>query len=415
MAKTANNEAADSLHRTSGGKPTRRQLVSLFVPSLFGGGAERVMLTVAGGLVKHGWEVDLVLAEATGPYLTEIPAGVRLVDLKTRRIVASVLPLVRYLRQRRPDALLTTLRYANVAVLLSARLARVSTRVLVRESNTSSVQDRTAGARQRIIRVLARHTYPWSAGIVAVSEGVAADLREDLGLAPEKIRVIHNPVALDEIDALGRRSVSHPWLQEPSVPILLSAGRLTEQKDFATLIDAFARARARRDLRLVILGEGELRPQLDTQIRELGLSAQVSMPGFVRNPFPFMARAALFVLSSRWEGFPNVLLQALASGCPVVSTDCRSGPRELLEHGRFGALVPVGDPDALAAAILRVLEAPKSPETLRRRAGDFAPASIIAQYDDALLGPSREAAAVAADSARSTARGAAELRISSLP
>jgi glycosyltransferase involved in cell wall biosynthesis len=215
--------------------------------------------------------------------------------------------------------------------------------------------------------MLVRRYYPWADGIVAVSQGVAADLLELTDLPPSKVRVLPNPVVTPELVECAAQPLDDPWFTAGAAPVVLGAGRLDQQKDFPTLIRAFAAVRSKRAARLVILGEGPERARLESLVEELGIGEHVRLPGFVSNPFSYMARAAVFVLSSAWEGMPGVLIQAMACGAPVVATDCESGPREVLASGKYGRLVPVGDHAALAEAIAATLDAPTStlpPEAL---------------------------------------------------
>ncbi len=356
-------------------------MIALFLPSLRGGGAERMMLNLARGFAERGLTVRLILAKAEGPYLDRVPPGVQMIDLEARRVLMSLPGLVRYLKHRQPAALLSTLPNANVVALWARRIAGVPTRVVVRESNMlSQVARHTALTRVRLLPFMARCFYPWADGIVAVSQGVAEDLAHITGLPLHRIRVIYNPVVTPELLEKAKEPVNHPWFNPGKPPVIIGVGRLTRQKDFSTLIRAFALVRQRRPARLIILGEGEERPLLNTLIRELGLAGDVALPGFVGNPYAYVARAAVFVLSSIWEGLPNVLIEALATGTPVVSTDCESGPAEILENGKYGRLVPVGDVDALAEAILATLNAPLAGEILRSRAREFSLECITDQY-----------------------------------
>jgi glycosyltransferase involved in cell wall biosynthesis len=333
--------------------------IALFMPSLNGGGAQRVMLTLADGFVRAGLATDLILTQATGEYRDQVPAGVRLVDLGARRSLAGLPALVRYLRREEPAALLSTVSHANLVALWARQLARVPTRVVVRESNTMSDNSRgSARRRQRLVPSLARRFYPWADGIVAVSEGVARDLVRTTKLPADRIRVLPNPIVTPELTAMAREPLSHPWFAEGEPPVVLAVGRLAKQKDFPTLLRAFGIVRRLRPARLVILGEGTERTALESLAETIGVKAEVAVPGFVPNPFSYMARAGVFVLSSAWEGMPGVLIQALACGVPVVATDCESGPREVLKGGRYGRLVPVGDVEGLAAAITSTLEQP---------------------------------------------------------
>jgi glycosyltransferase involved in cell wall biosynthesis len=210
-----------------------------------------------------------------------------------------------------------------------------------------------------------RTLFPQADGLIAVSRGVAADVSMIAGISGERIRVIPNPVVAPELPTLAGSAVAHPWFMTPGPPIILAAGAFRRSKDFPILIRAFARVRARRDLRLVILGKGRQKRKVEKLAEALGVREDLSLPGFVVNPYAYMAKASLLVLSSAWEGSPNVLVEALAVGTPVVATDCRSGPREILQDGRYGPLVPVGDVEALAAAMAATLDAPLPAEKLR--------------------------------------------------
>jgi glycosyltransferase involved in cell wall biosynthesis len=227
--------------------------------------------------------------------------------------------------------------------------------------------------------MLARWLYPQAHRVVAVSHGVATDILHLYQLPTAKVAVIYNPVVTPELIARSWEAVEHPWLAAGEPPIILGVGRLTAQKDFATLIRAFARVRQHDEARLIILGEGEHRPILEQLIGELGLQAWVALPGFVENPYAWMRRAAVFVLSSRWEGLPTVLIEAMACGTPVVATDCPSGPREILEGGKWGKLVPVGDAVGLAEAICQTLKE-GSPSDLSIRASDFSLERAVESY-----------------------------------
>jgi len=331
--------------------------LALFLPSLEGGGAEHVMIDLAHGFIERGFQVDLVLASAQGAFLTQVPTGVKVIDLKARRTLTALLPLVRYLRRVRPTALLATLDHANLIALIAKTLAGTRTRTVIREANIPS-RETTRSRKERLLLRLMRYLYPRADALIAVSQGVADDLVTTLGLDPLRVQVIYNPVVTDQLLQQASEPLIHPWFVKGQPPVILGAGRLVLQKDFATLIRAFASVRRQTTARLVILGEGGLRPELELLIRELALQEDVALPGFVNNPLPYMARAAVFVLSSAWEGLPNVLIQALALSTPVVSTDCPSGPREILKGGEYGELVAVGDARALAEAIQRVLEHP---------------------------------------------------------
>jgi glycosyltransferase involved in cell wall biosynthesis len=379
-----------------------RLRLAIFIRSLAGGGAERNMLALAGGLAARGHSVDLVLGRRAGPFAQMIPAGVKAVDLGgprplralwaglrdpwvrqgLGRVVASSRPpgvlgcapaLAAYLQREHPPVLLSALAYSNVTALWARRMAGVATRVVVSERNIVSV--RAAASRQPRMRELPRvlaHFYPAADVVSAVSDGVGDDLAAVTGLPRAKIHTTYSPIVTPELRAQAQQAPTHPWLAQPGPPVVLGVGKLKPQKDFETLLEAFSQVRKQRPCRLLLLGQGPLEAPLRARAEALGIAADVELGGFVANPFPLMAHAAVFVLSSAWEGLPSVLVQAMACGCPVVSTDCPAGPAEILEGGRLAPLVPVGDVAALAHAIEGVLAQPPSTDALRARAEDFA-------------------------------------------
>lgn len=360
--------------------PDDEHRIALFVPTLRGGGAERVMTNLAIAFCERGISVDLVLLRAEGPYLRELPANIRIVDLKSPRLLTGLAALARYLRRERPRILLSAMKHANVTALLASILSRSQVRVVTSDHDTPSVFfDQNPGIKSAVLRALMKVLYPHAHNIVAVSKGVADDLGNLLNISADRIRVIPNPIVCDRILKLSNQSVPHPWLLNKSAPVVLAVGRLTPEKDFATLLHAFNKARNSRRLRLMILGEGELRASLEALVVKLGLAEDVVLPGFVDNPFAYMRHADIFVLSSRWEGFGNVLVEAMACGMPVISTDCPGGPAGILENGKWGRLVPVGDVGALALAMLDTLENPGTSPA--QRALDF---SVEKAADDYL-------------------------------
>ena len=332
--------------------------VALFLYSLEGGGAERISVNLAKGIAARGLTVDLVLVRRVGPYLERLPAGVRLIDLGCRRHLTCFVPLVRYLRRQRPEVLLSALTHTNLYALAARRLARSGTRVVIRINNTLTEELRVSrGLVARVFRpALARRLYPGADGIVAVSHGAAEGLRIALGSLGIPVHVIPNPVLVPSLYEQAGQPLNHPWFGQGSTPVFLAVGRLAPQKDFRTLIRAFALVHSRMPARLMILGEGEERARLERLIAEYGLQQDVQLPGFVSNPYPYIAAASGVVLSSRYEGAPSVLVEALALGTPVVSTDCPSGPGEILEGGRWGRLIPVGDVAALADGMMEILQ-----------------------------------------------------------
>ena len=330
---------------------------AVFAPDMAGGGAERAAIQLAAGLAERGFHSDLVLASARGPRMAEVPATVDLVDLGAQRVLTSVPALVRYLRRARPDAMASVLDHANIVALWARRLAGYPKRlVVVEQNNLSAAASHGKSRRDRMMPGIARRFYPWADCVVGVSAGVVADLSTLVTTVPEdRFRVIYNPIVTDQMREMTKAPVDHPWFSR-GTPVFVAAGRLRPQKDFPMLIRAFSRVRAKRSARLLILGEGPDRAQLEALIGELGISEDVELHGYTENPYAYFARAAAFVLSSQWEGLPTVLIEALSCGAPVVATDCPSGPREILADGRYGRLVPVGDSTAMAAALDAVLD-----------------------------------------------------------
>lgn len=346
---------------------TRR--IAIFVPSLSGGGAERIMVTLANRFADRGLQVDLVVARlggAYGTYLGDVSPAVNIVDLKARRLIFSLPALIRYFRRTPPDACLSAINHANVLAIAARWLSGSRFRLVVSERNSLANEVRGISLRNRVMPWLMRYTYPHADALVAISKGLAGELSAGISFPQNSIIVIHNPVPVERIRRLAAEPL--PDDDERYMPLILGAGRLKPQKDFPTLIRAFALLRAQRPCRLVILGEGSLRAELTELVAELDLTGDVSFPGFAANPYTWMKRADLFVLSSAWEGFGNVLAEAMACGTRVVSTDCSSGPAEILEDGKWGRLVPVSDAAAMAAAMAATLDDKNPPDVMHRAA-----------------------------------------------
>jgi glycosyltransferase involved in cell wall biosynthesis len=361
--------------------------LAIFMPELFGAGGQRSMLNLAHGIAAQGYPLDLVLAKAKGEFLSEVRDPVRVVDLKASRALTSAPALVRYLRSERPEAMLSVFGFLNVVAIPAWRLSRVKTRMFVCEQNTVSMEAGNASSwGTRVTPRLMRYLYPRSNGVVVVSEGVRDDMVQLTNIPREHVTVIYNPsVVGTEIQQKANEPLDHPWFAPGQPPVLVAVGRLQQQKDYPMLLQAFAQVRRSLPARLLILGEGKERPMLEALIRELDLEDDVGLPGFVMNPYAYMARASLFVLSSRWEGLPTVLIEALCCGTPAVSTDCPSGPREILRKGKYGTLTPVGDAAAFAQAITAALEKPLAtppPESWQ----PYDLGVIVHHYLDLLLG-----------------------------
>jgi glycosyltransferase involved in cell wall biosynthesis len=397
--------------------------IALYIRDFSAGGVQRVILDLARGLLEHGYAVDLVVNRDDGEYRQQVPAGARTIVLRRHRqsrtihnlaralwatmpaygSAATALPanwaasrpplprlvdvaaLAGYLTSAQPATLVAAHTPCNLAAVWARRLAVAPTRLMLTEHVPLS--QLTAKRKWRGVRRAVQHGYPPADAIVAVSDGVADDLALAAKLPRQRIRTIYNPVVPPDLAARTAAPAPHPWLAtRGGPPVVVAAGRLEGQKNFPLLLDAFARLRRQRPARLLILGEGGKRPQLEAQARALGIEDDVALPGFIDNPYAAFSRAALFALSSNYEGLANVLIEALACGCPVVSTDCPHGPAEILAGGRYGELVPVGDVARLADAMARTLDHPLPAETLRARGAEFSLERSVAQYL-ALLAP----------------------------
>lgn len=363
------------------GQPKQR--VALVLPNLRIGGAQRVVVLLAEQFAAKGFEVDLVLAQDTGDLRSGLSPRIRVVPLGAERLRGALLPLVRYLRRERPAALLSGLWPLTTITVLAAGLARYRGRTVLCEHSTLSLSPAGRGWRRWLLSACLRWINSRADTLVGVSDGVVADLAE-LGAAPDRLRRIYNPVAL--AGGASMPDAAPPgWLAAPLRHRLLAVGRLKPAKDYPTMLRAVARVRARGEpVQLAILGDGPELGALQRLAAELGIVDAVSFVGDVTDPERYYSRAGMFVISSVFEGFGNVLVEAMLHGLPIVATACRSGPAEILAGGRFGRLVAPADADALAAAIVESLASTPDARALQARAADFTPERIAEEYLDVL-------------------------------
>ena len=366
----------------------RPRRVMIFRPSLGEGGADRVTTTLLRHLDRARFTPSLALMRRTGPFLSDLPPDVEVHEVGAARLATSVPRLTRLLLREKPDVLFSTSTAGNI-VCVAARAAARSKARLVLSERTPMLRGR-GGVKVRIEVGLKRLTYRHAELVTAVSQGVADQLVRELGLAEDKVAVVYNPMVEDDIAERAADALAHPFYQG-DIPVIVACGRLVDVKAYPTLLDAFARVRAQRPARLVVLGVGPLRESLEQRAAELGVGGDVSFAGFHKNVFPFMARASLLMQASKAEGLPGSLIQSMAVGTPVVSTDCDFGPREVItQSGRDGFLVPVGDAAALADRALRLL----GDDGLRRSMADaargsvtrFTTAASMARYSAAIAG-----------------------------
>ena len=359
------------------------QQISFFLPSLQGGGAERVLVQLVNSFHLKGYQVELVVGDANGPYRQEVHPDVRVIDFKKQRVLSCLLPLVRYLRARRPLALYTTMMHANVLSIIAKGISGVATRVVVREANTT---ESTNGkpveeSKSALLRIAAR-VYPRAHAVVCVSHGVKNSLMRDLNLSDSsKLSVIYNPVISDQFYTLANEPTPLLTFKRKNASLLVAVGRLQKAKDYPTLLRAFAIFRQNRDSQLLILGEGTEREKLESMISDLGLKEDVLMPGFVSNPFAYMKEADLFVHSSLYEGMPNSIIQALALHKRAVVTRTKDGPAELFDGVEGVKVVSTGQPEAFANAVEQMLVAVDVREPSEQWFTMFSKDAIVSQYE----------------------------------
>ncbi len=330
---------------------------AFFLPDLRIGGAEHMMTVIASALVRRGYDIDFVLVKAKGGYLDKLDARIRVVDLKSPSTYHCLPRLIHYLRGNQPNAMISALDLSNLFAIIARMISGYPQKLFIRLDNTQS-QTKRSPIKKWLEKFLINALYPSADGIIAVSKAVGEDFILFTKKSSKKLTVIFNPILNKAIMEKKNQPLDHPWFIHHDLPIILGIGRLSEQKNFPLLINAFANIHEQMPCRLIILGEGPERKRLESMVDSLVLSEHVLMPGIVSNPYNYLAKADLFVLSSNYEGLPTVLVEALACDCPVVSTDCLSGPREILDGGRFGKLVPVGDLERLVTAIGENLQKP---------------------------------------------------------
>ncbi len=332
--------------------------IAFFIPSLACGGAEKVIIKIANKCYHEGYDVDLLLAKKDGEYKDQVDNGINIIWFNKTHVVGCLPQITAYLNNNHTNALITAIENCNLVAIFSKILARrnKTTKIIISVHSTlSKLIKESKNIKIKILLVLIKRFYLFADEIIAVSEGIANDLAEILG-SSSKINKIYNPIWEDKILEKANEKVDHKWLESKiDTPVILAIGRLSREKNFEMLLDAHVKVRAKFDAKLIILGEGPLRNVLTSKANILGINEYLDMPGFVSNPFAYLSKASVFVLCSKVEGLPNVLIEALACGTPIVSTDCRSGPREILDNGKYGYLVPEGNVLALTERIIDCL------------------------------------------------------------
>lgn len=347
-----------------------KKKISLFIPTLDGSGAEKIALTLANSFVARGYQVDLIVIKSGGKFYNQLDSSVNIINLNCSRIIFCFFSLINYLNKNKPDVFLSSLTHSNIISIIASLFSKVKTKVIVIEHGLKTKLFKNINFKNRLIDLLMLFIYPKAYRIIAVSKDVAKNISMRSGVQLSKIDTIYNPIVSNSILLKSKVKINHPWFLEGQPDVILSVGRLTEEKNFSLLIRAFANVRSKHNVRLLILGEGKLRSQLTSLASKLGVEKDFSMPGFVENPYAYMSKASLFVMSSDYEGFGNVLVEAMACGAPVISTNCPGGPKEILENGLWGKLVPVSNLDVLTDTILKTLNEKNHPNSFKR-ANDF--------------------------------------------
>jgi len=355
--------------------------IAIILPDLRIGGAERVSITLAEELIAQGFAVDLVLLQANGSLLETAPPAARIIDLDVKRLRTSIAALRRYFKAEAPVAAFANIWPLTLTATIAARLASAGTKVVTLHQNSLGSQyvDRQLHS-PRMMKAALRLELALARKVVGCSDGVIGDLARLAGAPVDRFGAIANPVKINKVTDAGEIEEANSSWGVPKGRRILAVGNLKPQKNYPLLLDAYASMTKGDSDRLVIVGEGGLRDQLEAQILKLGLDPWVVMPGQSQCLEAWYQTADLFVMSSRHEGLPTVMIEALGFGLPVVSTDCPSGPREILDNGRFGTLVPMDDPAALARAMKEALAGPVDRAALMSRADDFAPGTVSRKF-----------------------------------
>lgn len=352
--------------------------ICFFAPNLAGGGAERVISILATYFGEEGYKVDLILADAMGPYLSNLPKSVNIIDLKCKKVIFTLPKLIDYLKKSQPNILFTSQMHVSTIAIWANKIAGVRTKVIIRQPTMLAPQHEKKSWSAKLKQKIFLSTSRFAHKIIVTSKNMAYEFHMLSGISNDKIKIVYNPVPIESIQ-MKMGKYSNSFLIDSNLPIILGVGRLVEVKGFETLIKSFNIVQKSIPSQLIILGEGPLRPKLESLIEELELNKDIHLIGFVENPYEYMRLAKVFVLSSLWEGFPNGMVEAMTCGAAIVSTNCQGGASEILEEGKWGHLVPVTDEVAMANAIVKVLIDKDLPDVCKR-ANDFSINSICKEY-----------------------------------
>ena len=363
--------------------------VAFFIQDFAGGGAERMMINLANGFKTAGYDVDLLVVRTSGPYRDLVRKDIQIIELPAHKVLFNIFKLAEYLKKSEPVALYSTLKHVNIAAIIAARLSRAKTKIVIREAS-NLLNSFNRNLFQKIAYLLVPFIYKRADVIVAVSKGVAESIRDYCGIDINRIRILPNPSITDDIFEKANVVPTHPFFDKLDKQILLGVGRLSYQKNFQSLIKAFSQLKTEGydQLLLIIAGEGDDREELESLIKLLGLEKEISLPGFISNPYSYMKHSQVFVLSSRFEGSPNVLVEAMVCGASIVSTDCPSGPREILEDGTLAPLVELDNVEALKEGIIEALlkiDSKKHKDLLLKKAYQYHVSNSVKGYEEIIF------------------------------
>ncbi|MFN8144527.1 MAG: glycosyltransferase [Bacteroidia bacterium] len=356
--------------------------LSIVIGSLRMGGAERAAVNLANEFSSRGIRTDVVMVNAEGEFMNDLSPSVRVVDLHAGRTRKAGNTFAKYLKSENPQIIIAIQAHVQLMVMMSIHRHRLRVPVILNEQSMFSVNVPVKGFRQLVFRLLARHYFPMAAAVTAVSSASALDFTRCFPEMNGKVDVIYNPVITGINRFTEEPAPDHPFFRNKNIPVVISAGRLTESKDFPTLLKAIAIVREKKEVNLIILGEGEMRESLLQLSHDLHIQNAVSLQGFIPNPMLWMNYADVFVLSSKYEGLPFVMVEAMAAGCSVISTDCPGGSSEVLENGRYGTLVPVSAPETMADALFQTLSNRTDKNLLQQRAREFSAVQVVNNYMD---------------------------------
>lgn len=357
--------------------------ISFFLPRILHGGLTQVMLTLASAIIDRGYKVDIVTIHEQWPHQFDhlLPCDANLILLPESRPFLSIWPLANYLKKAQADVLITAGSSANNIASLARLLAQSPTKIILTEhSEPSADVFKSEKVSDRIIPFLMKRLYSKADAVVAVSHNVAKDLSSFIKYPLEKIHVIYNPIISQKLTKLSFDDISHPWFSNKQTPIILFVGRLVEMKNIQLLLNAFSIVNESAPSKLVLIGEGPEKEKLISLINELKISKNVLFLDYCINPYAYMRQSDVLVLTSKWEGLPTVLIEAMACGTQVIATDNLNGAKEILNNGKFGTLTPNNNAEMLAENIMKVITYGKQPENVKKRADQFSVDASVDQY-----------------------------------